>query len=116
MMVTIDCAEPAKLAPFWTEALGAKIVEDMGGEFIIMATPPEGGVLLGLQKVPEHKIGKNRVHVDLNTEDREADVRRLVGMGATVRAEHQGTGYEWTVLADPDGNEFCVGGEVPVET
>lgn len=111
-MVTIDCAEPAKLAPFWTEALGAEVIQNMGeGEYMILRSGPEGSVLLGLQKVPEPKSGKNRVHLDLHSEDREADVRRLVGLGATVLDEHKLPGFAWTVLADPDGNEFCIGGE-----
>jgi predicted enzyme related to lactoylglutathione lyase len=111
-MVTIDCADPAKLAPFWTEALGAKVIQDMDGDYMIMATGADGGVLLGLQRVPEAKNGKNRVHLDLHTEDRQADVQRLVGLGATVIGEHDAPGFAWTVLTDPDGNEFCIGGEV----
>jgi catechol 2,3-dioxygenase-like lactoylglutathione lyase family enzyme len=107
-MVTIDCADPAKLASFWTEALGAKIVHHIEGEFMVLAPGTEGGVSLGLQRVPEPKNGKNRVHLDLDTENREAEVRRLIGLGATQIAERKVPGYIWTVLADPEGNEFCV--------
>jgi predicted enzyme related to lactoylglutathione lyase len=110
-MVTLDCADPGRLAPFWTEALGAKIAHEVEDQFLILATENKGGVLLGLQRVPEPKSGKNRTHIDLHTDDRAAQVRRLVGLGATVLDEHELPGFAWTVLADPDGNEFCVGGE-----
>lgn len=112
-MVTIDCAEPTRLAPFWTEALGYKIVHDMDGAFLVLAEEGGDGPWLGLQKVGEPRSGKNRVHLDMETDDREADVRRLVDLGATVQAEHKNPGFAWTVLADPDGNEFCVGGAEP---
>jgi catechol 2,3-dioxygenase-like lactoylglutathione lyase family enzyme len=111
VMVTIDCANPARLAEFWTEALGAKIVHTVEDQFLVMAPEAQGRPLLGLQRVPEPKAGKNRVHVDLITEDREAEVRRLVGLGATELDEHKLPGYTWTVLVDPDGNEFCIGSE-----
>ena len=56
------------------------------------------------------KAGKNRVHIDLRTSDRAADVARLVEFGATVIDEHVYPGFAWTVLTDPAGNEFCIGG------
>jgi len=110
-MVTIDCAEPKELAQFWTEALGTSVAHDMGGEYLVLAPAADGGVALGLQKVPESKAGKNRVHLDLSTTDRTAEVAHLVELGASVVAEHVVPGFAWTVLADPAGNEFCVGGE-----
>jgi hypothetical protein len=79
-MVTIDCADPRSLARFWTAAAGYVAVDDRGGEF----------------------------HTDRRTPDRKAEVARLVGLGATVHAEHEAGSFAWTVLADPDGNEFCV--------
>lgn len=110
-MVTIDCADPPSLAEFWTKVLDAKVVQDFQGEFMILAPPHEGAAVLGLQKVPEPKIGKNRLHFDLHSEDREGDVQRYVGFGATVVDEQKMPGFAWTVLADPEGNVFCVGGE-----
>jgi len=110
-MVTLDCADPKELATFWTAALDAKIVHEVGGEFLVLASTADRGVLLGLQRVPEPKNGKNRAHVDLHTDDRVAEVRRLVGLGATVLEEHTHPGFGWTVLADPAGNEFCMGAE-----
>ena len=59
-------------------------------------------------KVPESKTAKNRMHVDLAAPDHEAEVARLVALGATRVADMEEWGYEWTVLQDPEGNEFCV--------
>ncbi|MGW3994052.1 VOC family protein [Amycolatopsis sp. NPDC004772] len=105
-MITIDCADPKSLAEFWTAALGTKVAQDHG-DFLMLA-PPEGGLTVGLQRVPEPRAGKNRVHVDFGCEDRKAEVARLVGLGAKEVAEHEVPGLAWTVLVDPEGNEFCV--------
>jgi predicted enzyme related to lactoylglutathione lyase len=106
--VTIDCADPVKLAEFWSEALGAEAT-NYGGEFVFLAASGKDGPYVGLQKVPEERVGKNRAHVDFSTEDRAAEVKRLVGLGATEVGEHSVPGLTWTVLQDPEGNEFCVG-------
>ncbi|MFC4000720.1 VOC family protein [Prauserella oleivorans] len=108
-MVTIDCADARTLADFWAKALGVEVAADYG-EFV-MTTPTPSGTRIGLQQVPEPRAGKNRVHVDLVTADRQAEVARLVGLGATAIAEHTMPGLSWTVLTDPEGNEFCVGSE-----
>ena len=106
-MVTIDCSEPRLLARFWSEALGVSIQDDYG-DFVFLARPTDGGPVIGLQRVPEARSGKNRIHVDLGGGSRAAEIPRLVGLGATVVAEHELPGLVWTVLADPEGNEFCV--------
>lgn len=105
-MITVDCAGPRALGQWWASALGTEIVRDMDGWFVIVAAPP---LLLGFQKVPEAKAGKNRVHVDFGG-DREAEVARLVELGATLRDERTAPGstFTWNVLTDPEGNEFCV--------
>jgi predicted enzyme related to lactoylglutathione lyase len=106
--VTIDCADPRKLAVFWTEAVGGEITEDYDGEFVFISTG-EGRPYVGLQRVPEQRGGKNRAHIDFSAADRKAEVERLVGLGATVVGEYSVPGLTWTVLQDPEGNEFCVG-------
>ena len=58
--------------------------------------------------MPEGKTAKNRMHVDLAASDHEAEVARLVGLGATRVTDIDEWGYRWTVLQDPEGNEFCV--------
>jgi predicted enzyme related to lactoylglutathione lyase len=108
-MVTIDCADPQRLATFWTEAAHYRVANDFG--VFVMLIPAAGeGLAIGLQKVPETRVAKNRVHVDWHTPDRPAEVERLAKLGATVLGEETAPGLAWTVLADPEGNEFCVAG------
>jgi hypothetical protein len=105
--ITIDCAEPRALAEFWCKALGTTVDQDYDGEYVMLDRRP----YVAFQRVPEARAGKNRVHLDFATEDRAAEVSRLVGLGATEVAEHSVPGLTWTVLRDPEGNEFCVGSE-----
>ena len=115
--MTIDCADPRALAAFWTKALDFTIAADYDGEFMLLA--PEGQdsfsehegrrPYVGLQRVAESKAGKARIHMDFNTDDRAAEVARLVALGATAEDEQNMPGLSWTVLRDPEGNEFCVG-------
>ena len=110
--VTIDCADPAKLAGFWAAALGYEVGTDIQGVFVFLVPPGSAhgeAEYVALQKVDEPKSSKNRVHLDLHTDDRPAEVERLVDLGATVLGEQAVPGLAWTVLADPEGNEFCVG-------
>jgi predicted enzyme related to lactoylglutathione lyase len=108
--ITIDCAEPRALAEFWMKALDLEIAFDAEGYFVQLrsaANPAQPYV--GLQKVPEARAGKNRVHIDFSTDDREGEVERLVALGATRVDEQSVPGLTWNVLRDPEGNEFCVG-------
>jgi hypothetical protein len=110
-MVTIDCADPKNLAGFWSGALGYVQVADLGGYLILRpADGSPGGLTVSLQEVPEPRVGKNRLHLDLEASDRVAEVARLVDLGATPVRDHTYSGYAWTVLEDPEGNVFCVSG------
>lgn len=108
----IDTADPGKLASFWESALGWRRTEDTEHEVAI--EPPAGssdeGVVPDLLflKVPEHKAGKNRLHLDLRPADQGAEVARLEGLGARRTDVGQGADATWVVMADPEGNEFCV--------
>jgi Glyoxalase-like domain len=107
IMVTIDCVDPQALGAFWSAALDLPVATDIG-DYIYLAKPESGGIVVSLQKVPEPRLGKNRVHLDL-TGDRVTEVPRLVALGATVVEEHVVPGTAWTILEDPEGNVFCVG-------
>jgi predicted enzyme related to lactoylglutathione lyase len=107
--IVIDCLEPRQLADFWTKALGLEVAFDADGVFLALRAPGDTGMYLGLQKVPEEKVGKNRVHLDLATDNMDDEVARLAGLGATVGEKHEVPGLAWTILRDPVGNEFCVG-------
>ncbi|MDQ7906044.1 VOC family protein [Phytohabitans sp. ZYX-F-186] len=112
--VDFDCADPFTVASFWAEALGLRHDPDNkpGEEECVLlsgADVIEGGMLF--QRVPEGKAAKNRVHLDLQPTDRTRDeeVERLLGLGAALIADHRNSdGTGWAVLADPEGNEFCV--------
>ena len=101
--ITIDCANPKKLADFWTAALNYEL-KDIDEEDALIVDPTGEGTQILFQLVPEGKTVKNRLHFDLRPEDtRDAEVVRLQALGATVQAE-----FNWTVMLDPEGNEFCV--------
>ena len=104
--VTVDSRRPREIARFWADVLGWPITED-DGEFMV-APPGQAGVggLLFLE-VPEDKVVKNRLHLDLRPDDQAAEVARLEALGATRVDVGQGD-VTWVVLADPEGNEFCV--------
>ncbi len=110
-MVTIDCADPRALAGFWTQALDYTVVADFGGGYLLLRGASDDALTLGLQRVPEPRTGKNRVHLDLRTDDRPAELARLTDLGASVVDEQHLPGFGWSVLTDPEGNVFCVGAD-----
>lgn len=107
-MVTIDCLDPRALAQFWSAVLDVPVHADYD-DFVFLAAPASGGPMVGLQRVPTPNPGKNRVHVDLRGGDLASEVTRLVSLGATKISDHQMPGFGWAVLADPEGNQFCIG-------
>lgn len=106
--ITIDCADPGALARWWAEALTWNITYDSPDEVVIEA--PEGEIASPLLfiKVPDAKTVKNRLHLDLRPNDRDAEVARLEGLGARRVDIGQGPDVTWVVMADPEDNEFCV--------
>lgn len=108
--IVIDCHDPEKLAEFWSAAIGytnAGIVE----QYAMLRDPEKKGPNLLLQKVDEPKPGKNRMHWDwmaASKEEHAAEIERLLSLGATKVADKAEMGISWAVLADPEGNEFCV--------
>jgi predicted enzyme related to lactoylglutathione lyase len=108
--LVLDCADPERLAGFWSEALGYRR-RGAAGQYVALS-PPEGedGPPLILQGVAEGKSAKNRLHIDVLAEDIEAEAERLVALGATrPRADTiEEHGHRWILLADPEGNELCV--------
>ena len=109
MDIVLDCATPQNLEEFWSTALGYRAA--FSSEDLVVLVP-DGEVRppLLLQRVPEPRAGKNRMHIDIVNDDVEAEVARLQAVGA-VRA-HEGlrefAGALWVTMADPEGNEFCV--------
>jgi predicted enzyme related to lactoylglutathione lyase len=112
--IGIDCRDPVELAPFWEAALGYVRTAGDGHPYLNLESPDDDGPVVFLQRVPESKAAKNRLHLDLYTRAPELLVERLVGLGASVLGEPVGPPELWSyqVLADPEGNEFCVCREV----
>lgn len=104
--VIIDAIDPVSLGRWWCVALDWVIVNDDPDEFEIR---PSADVVPGLlfAHVPEPKTAKNRLHLDLRPDDRDVEVERLVNLGATYADVGQAE-ETWLVLADPEGNEFCL--------
>ena len=104
--IVVDAEDPARLARWWAEALGYRIVHEAPDEIEIRRSRDEPPGLL-FTPVQEAKAVKNRLHLDLRPDDQESEVERLVDMGARpVDVGQHNVG--WVVLADPEGNEFCV--------
>ena len=120
--VVVDCHDPAAQAAWWRETLDWQQVYEADGEVVIV--PPhlldpaiadvpwtQQNPGLVFVRVPEHKTLKNRLHIDLaphTSDDRDAEIARLLALGARHADVGQTGDESWTVLADPEGNEFCV--------
>ena|SRR5438105_2837023 len=118
--IVFDCARPAPLARFWAAVLDGYAVapyddaererlrsigiDDPEDDPSVLVEAPPGAPRLWFQQVPEPRVVKNRVHIDLGAPDSDAELGRLLELGATVLQEHESL----TVLADPEGNEFCL--------
>jgi predicted enzyme related to lactoylglutathione lyase len=109
--ITFDCADPGALARFWAQVTGWPVTEEAQPGFAESAvgTADQGRPRLYFVRVPEGKTVKNRVHLDVMPTDRTQDeeIVRLTGLGATVVSDRRPE-FGWVILADPEGNEFCV--------
>jgi hypothetical protein len=109
--VTLDCADPRRLAAFWAVALQATTTEEKDDWVVVK--PVEGGrPVLGLQRVPEPKTGKNRVHLDVRVRGGvalEEEKARLMSLGAcAIRLIVDEPGNTHWIMQDLEGNEFCL--------
>lgn len=110
--VVVDCRDPGVVAGFWEGALGWRRTHETPDQVALEppAGSPEDGVVPDLLfvRVPDPNPGKNRLHHDLRPDDQEREVERLIGLGARRVSVGQPDTTSWVVLADPEGNEFCV--------
>ena len=107
--VAIDTVDPNGLAPFWSALLGVQVESELGeGDYLLLA-PTEEGLIVGFQRVPEAKSGKNRIHLDLVVDDLDAataEVEQLGGQWLEPGTTRELERFHWRCMADPEGNEF----------
>ncbi|MEH1013084.1 VOC family protein [Micromonospora sp. CPCC 206060] len=111
--ITVDCADPYTLGRWWSTVLDRRLGDDdfPGDPEVILLAPDGAGTDVLFIQVPEGKSVKNRLHLDLEPTDctRDEEVQRVLALGATqVADQRRPDGSGWVVLADPEGNEFCV--------
>jgi Glyoxalase-like domain len=105
--LVIDAHDPRSLARFWAAVLEQPILYESDDEVIVGAHERHYPGLCFVP-VPEAKTLKNRLHIDLDPDDRDAEVARVIALGARRVDVGQGPDVTWVVLADPEGNEFCI--------
>jgi catechol 2,3-dioxygenase-like lactoylglutathione lyase family enzyme len=106
--IALDGNDLDAMIEFWVTALGYEL-DHRQDNYAILRDPDDAEPRIFLQKVPEPKVRKNRAHFDVAVPDERDAVKRLVGLGARVLWREDFQTHHWTVLADPEGNEFCVG-------
>ena len=106
--VVIDCNDFDTMFAFWAEALGYVPREPPDDGWVVLRDPGGGSVNVSLQRVPERRSGKNRLHFDLYTDDQDGEVERLLRIGATRHPRTREPDEDFVVLEDPEGNLFCV--------
>lgn len=107
--IVIDAVRPRVVADFWCSVLGWQVIEEADG--VITIAPADGSwPAIDVAPVPEAKTVKNRLHLDLRADGMPTgqELERLLGLGARHVEVGQGADATWVVLADPDGNEFCL--------
>ncbi len=110
LVIVIDCSDLARSARFWAGVLGY-VPGPAGSPTYLSLVPGDGqGIEVLLQRTGDDKRQKNRLHLDLRTASLEGEAGRILGLGASLLTGHPVTehGWRWHILADPDGNEFCV--------
>ena len=107
--IVIDSVDPARIAPFWCAILGVEIWGWFVDDYLTLRDNDGAVPSIAFQRVPEAKSVKNRVHVDLHVRDMDEAVRTIRDLGGSVVSEERELqGYRWRVMADPEGNEFCI--------
>ncbi len=106
--ITLDCADTLRVAAFWSAALNRPLDEGASKWFASIGRGDQAQTGWFFISVPEAKTRKNRMHVDLRSDGRQAEVARLIALGAEHYADHDEHGVRWTTLRDVESNEFCV--------
>jgi len=105
--VVVDALDPVRLAHWWAEVLRFQVLEE-SADVMLIGPDAKTSPQLTFVAVPDPKDGKNRMHLDLTPDDQDAEVERLLDMGARHVDIGQSASASWVVMSDPEGNEFCV--------
>jgi catechol 2,3-dioxygenase-like lactoylglutathione lyase family enzyme len=103
----VDCNDLEGMVAFWGGVLGLEL-GGRHGDYVWMSGISDGGPALAFQQVAEPRVGKNRLHLDLISPDPDALIARVIDLGGSRVEDHEMADFHWTVLADPEGNVFCV--------
>jgi predicted enzyme related to lactoylglutathione lyase len=108
--ISVDCADAARVAQFWGEVLGRQVADGATSENAVLPAneTADGGPRLSFHQVPEGKVAKNRLHLDLISDNLDSETVRLLALGAQKLRDFQGVSASWTTFADIEGNEFDV--------
>ena len=110
--IQTDCHDPERLAAFWGAVLGVEVEDRFGNppQYVNLAPATPDGPRVCFQRVPEAKVTKNRVHLDVAVQDVDAAAARITDLGGTRLPydDYHEDGYSWRIMADPEGNEFCL--------
>ena len=106
--IVVNAIDVERVAEFWKGFLGVG-ERHRADRFLWLERQPGASVSLAFQQVDDPTEGPNRLHLDFGVSDAEAEHRRILDLGGTQLARHELSGFAWTVYADPEGNEFCVG-------
>jgi predicted enzyme related to lactoylglutathione lyase len=106
--VVINAKDHDRLVEFWRRLLGVEVAFSGGGAFTWLKPQREGGVALAIQAVPDPTPGRRRVHIDTYVKDMDGAVARVEELGGSHLEDHEIEGFAWKVMADPEGNEFCL--------
>jgi len=107
--IVIDCNDIKTMSDFWCAALRYELVGD-AGHYRALVAPGNDEPRIIMQRVPEKRIEKNRLHIDIHVGDIEAEALRIVGLGATriIDTPVEEVGSKWIRMLDPEGNQFCI--------
>ena len=106
--VVINAADHDLLVTFWKELLQVDVARSFPPYFTWLKPQQEGGISVAIQAVPDPTPGRNRLHLDSFVGDVEAAVTRIEALGGSFLEDHEIAGFAWKVMADPEGNEFCI--------
>jgi predicted enzyme related to lactoylglutathione lyase len=106
--VVINVMDIEREQAFWSVLLGVGVARSVPGFFVWLEPQHEGSVSVALQRVWEPKSGRNRVHLDTGVADLDAAQQRIEELGGSLVETHDMGGFQWRVMADPEGNEFCI--------